>query len=223
MKIKAKTLREGQPIIKGTLYQLFSSRTVVFEEEETQDVVNITYNLQNGQYGIYGNEYKNPFAGDENEKKADILILVVDEKENKFASWIVDAKKSIGGKDRIFRLIEQLLTSIKHKNALSVYLADFEEEEHIGYVTSCLRTERITDIIEEKKKYIDSETENLQKVSKLMGITIQRKLLDEKAKLKLLVDFSNNCIYEGNKRHKLEYFEAEVQGEKQVCNILASV
>ena len=60
MKIKGDKVKDNKPLLSGRLYRLDESRTVIFEERETGDVVNIIFTIGNHQYGIYGNEYKPP-------------------------------------------------------------------------------------------------------------------------------------------------------------------
>ena len=69
MKIKGDKVKDNKPLLSGRLYRLDESRTVIFEERETGDVVNIIFTIGNHQYGIYGNEYKPPFIDDKGGKK----------------------------------------------------------------------------------------------------------------------------------------------------------
>ena len=58
MKIKGDTVKEGKNLSSGRLYRINSCRKIVFEETKTNDLVNINFSIQDNQYGIYGNEYK---------------------------------------------------------------------------------------------------------------------------------------------------------------------
>lgn len=69
MKIKGTTIRDNTNLQSGRLYRIDANRTITFEEKETNDVVDITFCLDSGQYGIYGNEYKPPFIEDKGGKK----------------------------------------------------------------------------------------------------------------------------------------------------------
>ena len=53
MKIKGDKVKDNKPLLSGRLYRLDESRTVIFEERETGDVVNIIFTIGNHQYGIY--------------------------------------------------------------------------------------------------------------------------------------------------------------------------
>ena len=143
MKFKCKYLKPDELIKTGTLYQIPKSRKITIDEDKTKDRVIISYVVQDEQYGIIGSEYKPPFIDNNGAKKVDILILVIDENNKRFSSWILDIKQSVGGEDVIFHLLEQLQDSVKHKNSLAVYMDDFEEDQHLGFVTRDLQIERI--------------------------------------------------------------------------------
>ena len=154
MKFKCKYLKPDELIKTGTLYQIPKSRKITIDEDKTKDRVIISYIVQDKQYGIIGNEYKPPFIDNNGAKKVDILILVIDESNKKFSSWILDIKQSVGGEDVIFHLLEQLQDSVKHKNSLAVYMDDFEEDQHLGFVTRDLQIERIKETKTPNDEYV---------------------------------------------------------------------
>lgn len=122
MKFKCNYLKQDKISQSGILYKILQSRKVIFEEEETKDQVIVNYNINDKQYGICSSEYKPPFVDDEGMKKADILIMLIDEGDKKFSSWVLDIKQSVGGEDVIFHLLEQLGASLKHKMLLQYIL-----------------------------------------------------------------------------------------------------
>ena len=179
MKIKGDKIREGQILSKGRLYRVTSCQTIEFEEKDTNDIVNIIFLLQDEQYGVYGNEYKPPFVEDNGGKKADILVLVIDEEKQRFNSWIFDVKKTIGGEDVICHLVEQLAESIQHKKSLTTYFENYEEEEHVGYITQEIQKDRIQETILHKSSYVREEKEKIEKLPALIRNTAKLKLLKE--------------------------------------------
>ena len=56
MKIKADTIKENKGLLSGRLYAVDKCRTIIFEEQGTNDVVYIDFKINGKQYGIYGNE-----------------------------------------------------------------------------------------------------------------------------------------------------------------------
>lgn len=219
MKIKGDKIKDNTALLPGRLYRIDISRTIVFEEKDTNDIVNINYCLSEDQYGIYGNEYKPPFVEDNAGKKADILALVIHEDTKRFSSWIVDVKKTIGGEDVIFHLIGQLMESVKHKRAIAAYLEDFVEEQHIGYITRDLQRDRIQETICKKSAYLAKEKANIECMPFLIGMEARRRLLKEEAKLKLLMAFQDDCIEIGKSMYKIEKYISEEQNDKFVYNL----
>lgn len=65
MKIKGNRIKEGKSLERGKLYTVSRNREILFEEKETNDRVNIVFSLREGQYGIYGNEFKPDFVNDQ--------------------------------------------------------------------------------------------------------------------------------------------------------------
>lgn len=204
MKIKGQTIREGKELLPGTLYRTVTPATIVFTEKDTNDIVNINFQTKNGQYGIFGNEYKPPFVETEGIKKADILALVIDEKNQCFSSWIFDVKKTVGGEDVIYHLVDQIKESVKHKKSITTYIEEFAEDQHIGYITHELQHDRINETIVKKRECLEQEKLQIQKMPVLVATAANLKLLKEQAKLKVLMLFQNDLIEIADKRYQLE-------------------
>lgn len=219
MKIKGDTIKENKELTSGRLYRVDACRTIVFEEKDTEDMVRIDFFIKDNQYGIYGNEYKPPFVEDQGGKKADILALVIDENKKRFSSWVVDVKKTVGGEDVIYHLVEQLIESVKHKKAITTYLEEFEEEQHIGYITRALQRDRIQETISKKSSYLEKEKANIQYMPVLIGTAARLELLKEEAKLKMLIAFQNDSIEMGRHAYKIESHISEEQDNKYVYNL----
>lgn len=220
MKFKCKYLKPDELIKTGTLYQIPKSRKITIDEDKTKDRVIISYIVQDKQYGIIGNEYKPPFIDNNGAKKVDILVLVIDEINKKFSSWILDIKQSVGGEDVIFHLMEQLQDSVKHKNSLAVYMDDFEEDQHLGFVTRDLQIERIKESVEKKEKELNNIKKSILQMSPIirnkMEMTESTNLKKEIETLSLFLDkkmIINNQIY------PIESYISKKQGEYFVCNL----
>lgn len=219
MKIKGDTIKENGILLSGRLYRIRADRTVVFEEKETGDMVHIHFFIRDGQYGIYGNEYKPTFVEDLGGKKADILVLVIDEKSRCFASWVVDVKKSVGGEDVIYHLVEQLAESVKHKKAIATYLEDFQEEQHIGYITRELQRDRIQQAIDKKRSFLEKEKASIRYMPSLIGMKANLRLLEEEAGLKVLSDFQNDCIRIGKQVFQIEHYLSKEKNGQYVSEL----
>ena len=219
MKFKCKYLESDKLTKTGTLYKILKSREIIVDEERTKDRVIIEYIVQNGQYGICCSEYKPPFIDDEGAKKVDVLVLVIDEKNKKFSSWILDMKQSVGGEDVIFHLLEQLQDSLKHKNALAIYMDDFREEQHLGFVTRDLQIERIEESVEKREK----ELNDIKKSTLQIFPIIRNKGMIESIKLKKEIEtlsmFLDKKMKIKDQIYPIESYISEKQGEYFVYNL----
>ena len=219
MKCKSKYLESDKLTKTGTLYKILKSREIIVDEERTKDRVIIEYIVQNGQYGICCSEYKPPFIDDEGAKKVDVLVLVIDEKNKKFSSWILDMKQSVGGEDVIFHLLEQLQDSLKHKNALAIYMDDFREEQHLGFVTRDLQIERIEESVKKREK----ELNDIKKSTLQMFPIIRNKGMIESIKLKKEIEtlsmFLDKKMKIKDQIYPIESYISEKQGEYFVYNL----
>ena len=214
MKIKGDTIKDPAALLSGRLYRVYSDKTIILEERETDDVVHIHFLIKEGQYGIYGNEYKPPFIEDKGGKKADIFILVIDERRCCFSSWVIDVKKSVGGENVIYHLVEQLTEAVKHKSAITTYLDEYAEEFHIGYITREICRDRIQETIKKKTAYLEKEKANIQCLPALIGAEARLQLLKEEARLKVLSAFQSDCIEIGKNKFKIEtYISQEKDGK----------
>ena len=219
MKFKCRYLESDKLTKTGTLYKILQSREIIIDEERTKDRVIVEYIVQNGQYGICCSEYKPPFIDDKGAKKVDILVLVIDEENKKFSSWILDMKQSVGGEDVIFHLLEQLQDSLKHKNALAIYMDDFREEQHLGFVTRDLQIERIEESVKKREK----ELNDIKKSTLQIFPIIRNKGMIESIKLKKEIEtlsmFLDKKMKIKDQIYPIESYISEKQGEYFVYNL----
>ena len=150
----------------------------------------------------------------------DILILVIDENNKKFSSWLLDIKQSVGGEDVIFHLLEQLQDSVKHKEALAVYMDDFIEEQHLGFVTRDLQIERIKETVEKKERKLKEIEKSIIEMSPIirnkMAATSNTKLRKEIETLSMFLDKKMKIR---NQIYPIESYISEKQGEYFVYNL----
>ena len=220
MKFKCKYLKSDKLTETGTLYQILKSREIIIDEEKTKDRVIVRYIVRDCQYGICGSEYKPSFIDGEGAKKVDILILVIDENNKKFSSWLLDIKQSVGGEDVSFHLLEQLQDSVKHKEALAVYMDDFIEEQHLGFVTRDLQIERIKETVEKKERKLKEIEKSIIEMSPIirnkMAATSNTKLRKEIETLSMFLDKKMKIR---NQIYPIESYISEKQGEYFVYNL----
>ncbi len=222
MKIKGHIIRENKALLSGRLYEVTCSRTIVFAEKSTNDIVPIHFCIKDHQYGIYGNEFKPDFVEDQGGKKADILALVIDETEKRFGSWVIDVKQTVGGEDVIYHLVEQLTASVQHKKSITTYLEGYEEKQHIGYVTGNLERDRIAQTISKKTARLTDEKQKLKRMPLLIAEKKRIKLLKEEAGLKVIQEFQDNCIRMGEEVLHIETYLSLEQDGKNVYELTVS-
>lgn len=210
-------LKKGKAPKKSGLYQITENRTLEFREqtETGTDVVLVEFELEKGQYGVYGEEFKPDFVSKEGAKKADIFAMLIDERQNEqnqqpqFCSWIFDVKESVGGEDVISHLIEQLKASYQHKKSIAIYLAEFQEEAmHIGFITRELQTERIARGLEAKARKLAQDKAGLEKLPTLIRLKQGNELLKVEKELALLQQFARMEIELDGKCYPLEFYQS---------------
>lgn len=199
-------------IERNTLYLISESAIVRFVEHQDEtnedDYVDVKFDLKDKQYALFANEFCPGFLA--NSKKADILLLVVDETHKKCASWICDVKVSVGGKEVIEHLIAQWIASFKHKNMLTNYLENYSEVETVAVITRNYQTERIQAIVEALQKEIESVSKSLNSMPISSNIIKQQaKLLTTKKEYQMFRDFKNGIVSIDGNSYPITIYELE--------------
>lgn len=211
VKLNFKALDEKNLYKKNVLYTINKARIIPFKEihdaKETYELVNLKYDLDNGQYGIFAYEYRNPVTLKQGCKAADILACAVDEEEKKIGTFIFDVKSNISAFSDNLLKDNALLTAIKevrdfaeqihaellHKEGFMLYFKDegFIEYENIGLVTKNFEKEKfmlVADMLESLFK-----RENT-KVPRLLEIKLKNNLGAYKNEVNRIRDFSEKRI-----------------------------
>ena len=225
MLIQGKTVDE-KPILPNTIYVIRKSREVQFVESQKNDendTIIISFNLDENQYGVFAKEYRPGFINKNRCKKSDIPCLVIDEQNQKLSSWIFDVKVTVGGEDVIFKLLEQLCSSYKHKNSLVAYFGEFEEYEHFGFITRDYQRERIENAISKREEFIATETQNLEKISSSVRYSIQRQIIKSKQEVEVLKRFLSGYMEINEQLYALECYYSINNGLDNCCNLKVSV
>lgn len=143
---------DSEKCSKNVLYRIDESTTIRFTEdhEDHQEIVYLHFQLENGQYAVYANEYRNPLVEKRGCKTADVFILIVDGQDNRIFSFLFDVKSNISAfSDNLLSdnamitalkeirdFLEQLEDTLKSKNAVvALYGGGYSEQETLGIVT----------------------------------------------------------------------------------------
>lgn len=153
---------------RNILYRIGESGIIQFTEEHKQhkEIVRLHIQLENGQYAVYANEYRNPLVEKRGCRTADVLILIVDEQEKRIFSFLFDVKTNISafsdnllGENAMITalkevrdFLEQLEDTLKSKNALIALYGCYSEKENLGIVTRNFDTAKFEAVAETYEK-----------------------------------------------------------------------
>lgn len=146
MHIQGRKLKRDKEPQKGVLNEFTDSRTFTFTEREVGDVVDVEYQLVEGDRGYFSEEYRSDTIAKEDAKVIDITACIINEKEGVCRWWLYDLKKDVGGQDVILHLCEQWQAAYSYlANSVLNFLLDIsiESKGSIGVITRNFDTVRI--------------------------------------------------------------------------------
>lgn len=205
MNVALSDYKEGK-LQKSTLYKIPESMTVPFEEIHAngKEVVNLNYQLQESQYGIYANEYKNPCISKQGCKKADVLACVVDDKRKKIKSLVFDVKSNISSFSNdltkenaaltaikeIRDFIDQIHAALLHKKSFMLYYLDegFQEQEEVAIATKNFECEKFLAVADFLESIFKDSPRELPPLVKLKMQTILKPYIGEIEKIRNFAD-----------------------------------
>lgn len=174
MHIQGRKLKGGKKPLKGVLNEFSDSRIIIFTEQEIGDVVEIEYQIEEGDKGYFSEEYRPDTVAREDAKVIDITAFIINEKESICYWWLYDLKKDVGGQDVILHLCQQWQAAYRYlNNSVLSYLSDFSMETRgkIGVITRNFDTSRIQTEFE----LLDKEIKEMERDSEQKLILAKRK------------------------------------------------
>lgn len=221
---------------KNVLYKINDACTVSFREEhETGKLerVNLVYDLEHHQYGLFAHEFRNPVVRKEGCKTADVLACVVDETQKKIHTIIFDVKSDISAFSDDLLRNESLLTAIKnvkkfifqihdeilHKNGFMLYYSDegFSEEETIGIVTESFEKEKFAAAADLLEQLLSDK--NIL-ISKLTDLKLKNNLRPYVREVECLRDFSEEKVTISGRLYDLQIFLLEKISEQESAALI---
>lgn len=201
MNIQAKIYDDR--IIKGTLYKIGESKSILCSEEHDDglDVFFSNIVLQRSQYAYYAHEYRSPIVNKENASMIDIFIIIVDEQQKKMKAFALDLKRNLFSIDttkadmdnyriialNIEKFVKQVNDTHKYYHAIKVFLEDKIEEDEfsIALVIRNFDSDKIHTFLskmQESKKNLPKGLVKKDQILKLKLISLEtiRKFLDKK-------------------------------------------
>lgn len=219
-KLKGTKIKDVQNLNTNTLYSVPNSMDIPFceiQKDGTEDLVQLRFQIEDQEYGLYGNEYRPGFLDKSDCKAADILGLVVNNEMRKVTSYIYDVKRTVGGDEVIFHLVEQLTDSYLHKRTMLQYLTEYDETQHIGVITSKFDLDRIMASIQSTKQSIAKK--DTKGLSPMIALKVENIKLKMKAQLHILERFFERKIMIENKEYELDILLMEPQNQNYILNL----
>lgn len=206
-----KEFDEENPYKKNVLYRINRSRAILFKETHDEkgsyELVNLKYDLNPGQYGIFAYEYRNPVTLKQGCKAADILACVIDEEKKKISTFIFDVKSNISAfSDNLLKdnalltaikevrdFVEQIHAELLHKNSFILYYKDdgFAEYENIGLITKSFEKEKFILAADMLESLFEKEC---LKVPRLLELKLKNNLGAYKNEVSRIRDFSQKRV-----------------------------
>lgn len=221
---------------KNILYKINESCIVPFKEEHEDkkaEIVNLSYDLKENQYGFFAYEFRNPVVQKEGCKTADVLAGIIDEARKEIHTIILDVKSDISAFSDNLQKNGALLTVIKnvrkfacqiqdeklHKDSFILYYkADgFTEDETLGIVTASFEKEKFAAAADLLERLLSDENGS---VAKLVDLKLKNNLRPYENEIGRLRDFSREKIRISGQAYDLHVFLLEkVSALKSVVSV----
>ena len=230
MHIQGRKLKEGKEPQKGVLNEFTDSRIITFTEQEVGDVVDVEYQLTEGDKGYFAEEYRPDTIAKEDAKVIDITACIINEKAGMCYWWLYDLKKDVGGQDVIRHLCEQWQAAYSYlSNSVLNFLIDIPIESigSIGVITRNFDTGRIQAEFDRLDETIKEMEENAKQTVLLTRKKSSVRLPELRAERDLLKNILNKKVCFRCSGRYLEFtFDVRISEEREkgayydrlVCN-----
>ena len=211
----------AKSIEKNILYKISDSCDIQFVEQHEQgsETVDIKYDLQEEQYGIYANEYRRPGTKKEGCKTADVLSCIIDKNKKEIKSLIFDVKSNISAfSDDLTKsvavltaiksvrdFIEQIRAEILHKDSFLLYFKadNYSEQEEIGIVTKNFEAEKFRAVANRVDEIMATDEEN---IPSLVLYKLKNSLKAYAQETETLNDFAERKVLIMGKLYQMKVF-----------------
>ena len=214
---------EENQIPKNQVYKVSEPMSIPFVEDHAthKEQVELDYQLKDGQYGLYANEFRGQYTSKDGCKKADVLACVVDEKEKTVYTLIFDVKSNISAfsddlkKDEavitavkeVRDFIEQIHDSMLHKDSFMIYLKDegYKETVETAIVTKNFEKEKFIAVADYLENILD-EKGTIQNIPELIKVKQRTLLLPYRGDIYKLRKFAERELLIGNLVYELNVY-----------------
>ncbi len=215
---------------RNILYKIEDDSVIPVSEEHTKhkETVLLNYILKEGQYGIFGYEYRSGSASSGmGWKTTDVLSCIVDEERQQVYSFILDIKRNISAFSEDLMKDNAVLTAIKevrdflvqlhdenlHKNSFCIYYTDSGFEEHVEFGIATRNFEK------DKFEQVAIFLENLNVLEKpsnlpdLVWLKFKNSLMPYLCEAQKIKNFAEKNIEISGKVYHLKVFILEKQDD----------
>ncbi len=187
------------------------------KHEGGDDVIKLSFDLNQNQYGIFGYEYKRPDVNKEGCKTADILACLVDDEKKEICSLIMDLKSNITCFDddmtknnspiiavkNVSDFVQQLHDEKLHKDSFLLYYKDkdYSEIEFFGIATRKFEPHKFLRVAEFMDGIMEDDSED---VIDLIKCKIKTSLLPYYGEVSKIRDFAEKRVCISGKYYELQ-------------------
>lgn len=177
MHIQGRRLKSDKEPQKGVLNEFSDNRIIKVTEKEVGDIVDVKYQLYEGDKGYFSQEYRADTVAKKDAKVIDITAVIINEKKGVCSWWLYDLKKDVGGQDVVLHLCGQWKAAYQYlKNSVLNYLADasdvaavkdtpVEIRGNVGVITRNFDAGRIQgeyEMLDEKIREMESDAKQVR-------------------------------------------------------------
>lgn len=146
--------RNHETYQKSGLYAIKSSETVEFIDE-SGDRATIVYHIEDGQQGLYAQEFRPQQVPKQNAKVIDLSMGIEDFANKKIVWGLYDLKHTLGGIDEAMKLGGQWQAGLRYwYNCVLNYLDSYAKSGRIGAVTTADEMWRIEEYVRKLRQEI---------------------------------------------------------------------
>ncbi|MDY3888642.1 MAG: hypothetical protein SOZ17_05500 [Agathobacter sp.] len=200
--------------------------------KEGDDVVRLSFDLQENQYGIFAYEYRRPGVKKEGSKATDILACLVDEEKKQVTSLIMDLKKNIMNYDDdllvndslnkalngVSDFVCQLKDEKLHKDSFMLYYKDegYSETESFGIATRKFEPEKLESVVEFVDEILNDESEE---ITDIVRCKIRQRLEARSGDVETVRNFAKKKVFIAGNYYDLQVVKLVQNGNDYEADV----
>ena len=199
---------------------------------EGDDVVRLSFDLQENQYGIFAYEYRRPGVKKEGSKATDILACLVDEEKKQVTSLIMDLKKNIMNYDDDLLVNDSLNKALNgvgdfvcqlkdeklHKDSFMLYYKDegYSETESFGIATRKFEPEKLESVVKFVDEILNDESEE---ITDIVRCKIRQRLEARSGDVEAVRNFAKKKVFIAGNYYDLQVVKLVQSGNDYAVDV----